>query len=90
MSGRAWLSARFCLGPDQCVPLRVQPVRRQRDGAPRRGRALHHPGMLVLEQFVNRTYLALLIDQYGDAVGDRDERIEIVRHHEYGEAEAFL
>src|SRR5687767_13158321 len=48
------------------------------------------PGMLVLEQLVDGTYFALLIDQYGDPVGDRYQRIEVVRHHEHGEAEALL
>src|SRR6185437_13418926 len=45
------------------------------------------PGIVDFHQLFQRTDDDLFIDQYGDAVADRHQAVEIVRHHEDGKIE---
>ena len=46
--------------------------------------------MIVLQQLFHRTYHDVLVEQHGDAITNRIEAVQIVRHHENGEAEAVV
>src|SRR5215472_13518457 len=46
------------------------------------------PRMLVLQHLLERTDPNLLVDQNGHPIADRKQGVEIVRHHEYRQAEA--
>src|SRR5580765_8556516 len=48
------------------------------------------PRMIVFEVLRQGAYPYLVVDEYRDAVADREQSIEIVRYQEDGEAEARL
>src|SRR5579862_5154206 len=48
------------------------------------------PGMVVREMLRQSADADLLVDQHRDAVADREQRIEVVRHQKHGEIEAGL
>src|SRR5882757_10279787 len=48
------------------------------------------PGMIVRQQLFHRTYHDVLVEQHSDPITSRIEAVQIVRHHENGEAEAVV
>ena len=68
-----------------------------RSPSSRRGRAparavevFPDPGMIVLQKFRHRADLDLLVHEHGDTVADRRQTVQIVGHHEDGQAQALL
>jgi len=46
--------------------------------------------MIVRQHLVHRTYHDVLVEQHGDTITNRIEAVQIVRHHDNGEAEAVV
>ena len=49
-----------------------------------------HPGILVFQMLRQGTDSYFPVDQHGDAVADREQRVQIVRDEEHGQPEAGL
>src|SRR5690242_1335537 len=64
--------------------------RRSRGPPARAVKILVNPRMIVLEKLFQGAYPDFLVDQHRDAVADREQAVEVVRHHEYGQAKAAL
>ena len=48
------------------------------------------PGVRIAHQFRDCADFHLFVDEHRDAVADRIAAVEVVRHHEHGQAEALL
>src|ERR1700736_1456438 len=46
------------------------------------------PGMVVSQHLLQSADPNFVVDQYGNAIADRKQSVEIMGHHEYREAEA--
>src|SRR6185312_4779318 len=62
----------------------------QRRASARAGEIFVNPRILVLQQFLDRADLDLLVHQNGDAVGGGAQRVDVMRDHEHGKPEALL
>src|SRR6185312_2078602 len=62
----------------------------QRRASARAGEIFVNPRILVLQQFLDRADLDLLVHQHGDAVGGGAQSVDVMRDHEYGQSQTLL